>query len=90
MNAVINYDVSGKHVEVKAEMIKKGYRDRWVTQSEKTYYLPNTTLYKPNTELATAKEDIQAAADKCKVTLQRAIALSASPWDGIVGTPHSP
>lgn len=86
--AVINYDVSTKHIEVKKEMKARGYHDAY-SDGGVTYYLPNTTLWKPNTETATALADVQAVAAKLGVTLQRAIALSLSPRSAIQGKPHS-
>lgn len=86
--AVINYDVSGRHSDVKQEMQQRGYHDRYADGGA-TYYLPNTTLWKPNTELATAMADIQSVAGKFGVTLERAIALALSPRSAIQGKPHA-
>lgn len=88
MEAVINYDVNAKHIEVKKEMKDRGYHDAYADGGV-TYYLPNTTLWKPNTELATAMADIKAAAAKFGATLERAIALSLSPRNAITGKPHA-
>lgn len=88
MDAVINYDVSGRHTDVKARMRALGYSDRWGLDGT-TYYLPNTTLWKQETELATAVQDIQTVAGQLQVRLERAVALKAQPWFAIAGDPHS-
>ena len=88
MDAVINYDVSGRHTEVKERMQGLGYMDRW-TSNGTVYYLPNTTLWKQKTELVTAVQDIQSVTRQLQVRLERAVALSAQPWSAITGDPHS-
>jgi hypothetical protein len=51
-DAVINYDVDKKHVDVK-KMKALGYLD-YVVGTGKPCYLPNTTLRKAGTTLETA------------------------------------
>ncbi len=89
MDAVINYDVSGRHTDVKAAMKARGYLDYWTDPTGKAVYLPNTTLWKRNTELEPAVRDIQQAAAQYGVRLERAVALSAQPWQAIYGDPHA-
>ena len=50
MDALLTYDVSGKHSEVKRDLKKLGYMDVWVANNI-TYNLPNTTLWKKDSDL---------------------------------------
>jgi hypothetical protein len=88
MAAVITYDVSGKQIQVKDAMKKKGYSDSW-TYQEKGYNLPDTTLYKKDANAATALADIQAVAAQVQVRLERALALDLGNWEAIPGDAHS-
>ena len=95
MDAVITYDINKRHAEIKSEMKKLGYSDKWVIDKKTTYYLPNTTLWKENTTLAKALDDMKSVIAKLNKTnilnpikLQRCITLSADPWNGIQGDPH--
>ena len=85
--ALITYDVSAKHIEVKAAMLEKGYSDSWVASGIK-YWLPNTTLWNQNVDTTQALTDLQAVTTYLRTTLQRAIAVPSNPWSGIVGLPH--
>lgn len=88
MDAVINYDLNAKHVEVKKDMQQRGYFD-YFTENGRTYYLPNTTLWKKNTDLATAMADIKASAAKFGATLERALSLSLAERVAEPGKAHS-
>lgn len=88
MAAVISYDVSSRHVEVKALMLQQGYFDSWIAEGVR-YNLPNTTLYNGNAEPAQALAAIKSVTQQLGVTLQRAMALTMTTWDGIPGWPHS-
>ncbi|WP_242361897.1 hypothetical protein [Anaeromyxobacter sp. SG17] len=86
--ALVTYDVSGKQIEVKQKMVERGYHDRWESNGQ-TYHLPNTTLWKQDAEVATARADIQLAAQAVGVKLLRAVAVPTAPWSAIPGEPHT-
>ncbi len=88
MPAMVTYDVSGKQIQVKAKMKEKGYSDEWV-YDQKTYYLPDTTLWKKDGTAATALTDIQSVAKGLQVRLERAVALDLGNWEAITGDPHA-
>ena len=85
---LITYDVSGRQVEMKSELKTLGYSDSWQA-SGKTYYLPNTTLWKKDVSASQGKTDMINTANKLSISLERAIAVEFSSWDGIEGKPHS-
>lgn len=94
MNALITYDISARHTEVKAAMLAngRGYFDSWSSNNQ-TYYLPNTSLWKPNTTPQTAKAEIQQVIQALnlnqpannQIRLERCVAVEWSKWDGIPG-----
>jgi hypothetical protein len=91
MNAILIYDVSTRVDEVKTELLRLGYYERWLS-NEKTYILPNSVAWKPNIELSAAIEELQgiinrlnSIAGRDRITLLRCISLSANPWSGIEG-----
>jgi hypothetical protein len=82
-DALISYDIPHSHDEVKRSMKSKGYLDTWkYSGNNKTYVLPNTTLWKPQTSSDTALSDLKASCADKKVTLERAISVLASEWVG--------
>lgn len=44
MSILITYDISSKHTEVKAELLKMGFEDFWFDDKKQKNFLPNTTL----------------------------------------------
>jgi hypothetical protein len=97
MEAFITYDVSARQDDVKSGMVKLGYSDNWqylVNGTQKTLYLPNTSLWMSNTELQKSYEDITKVIDGLNATktsqetirLLRCVSVSRSPWYGIPGT----
>lgn len=82
-NALVSYDIPHSHEAVKQSMLKKGYRDRWNYEGNKTVYLlPNTTLWKPNTSSDDAMADLKASCSACSVALDKAVAVLATDWVG--------
>lgn len=79
MTAILTYDVSGKQLEVRAEMLARGYLDR-ATSSGGGRLPAGHTLWKGGIALATALEDIAAVARKVRVKIRRAVAVY-SPTD---------
>ena len=88
MGAVVTYDVSSRHVDVKNGMKNRGYSDHW-TANGATYYLPNTTLWKDSATVENALADIKAVCAALQVRLERAVAVPSFPWAAIPGQPHS-
>jgi len=94
MNAVITYDIAAtygtKDTDVKNKMRAQGYMESFVTPSDnKTYYLPNTTLWKPNMTPAQAKADLLSAASACNAIVERLLALEFNNnWEAIQGKPY--
>lgn len=94
-DALLTYDITKRHSAVKAELKKKGYLDYW-TANNKTYYLPNTTMWKKGGDSSTALKDMQAVISilnhnqylSNKISLDRCIAVDFSYWNGIPGQPH--
>jgi hypothetical protein len=95
MNALITYDITIRHTEVKSAMQDKGYLDYWKDNSQ-TYYLPNTSLWKKNTNPETAKADMQQVVQTLnynqptnkQIRLERCVAVPANPWSAIPGDAH--
>ncbi len=86
--AIVTYDVSSKHAEVKRAMRARGYLDSWTSEGQ-TYYLPNTTLWKPDADAGTARAEIEAVAKQLQVRLERAVAVQHTPWSAIPGIAHA-
>lgn len=93
MRSMITYDVSKKNTPVKDAMKEKGYLDYWKA-NEKTYYLPNTTLWKKDVSTATALQDLKDVVNAInaketspfnKIRLERAVAVDCSQWSAIEG-----
>lgn len=92
MNALITYDITIRHTEVKSAMKVKGYFDSWSANNQ-TYYLPNTSLWKkdatPQTAMAEMQEAIQTLnynqpANK-QIRVERCAAVEWSNWAAIPG-----
>jgi hypothetical protein len=79
MTAILTYDVSGKQLEVRAEMLARGYLDRAAPSGDGGVQ-GGRTLWKGGIALATALEDIAAVARKVQVRIRRAVAVP-SPTD---------
>jgi hypothetical protein len=79
MAAILSYEVSGKQQEVRAEMLSRGYLDRWTSGGEGRP-TEARTLWKGGIALAIALEDIAAVARKLQVRIRRAVVVS-SPAD---------
>ena len=88
MGTVVSYDVSDKNPEMKAEMQSKGYHDRWdETQDGKkvTINLPESTLWHKDKPVTQGLKDMQEAAKKLKIRLERAVAVPDDPSEAIPG-----
>jgi hypothetical protein len=79
MAAILTYDVSGKQLEVRAEMLARGYLER-ATPGDEGDGRPGRILWKGGIALATALEDLAAVARKVQVRIRRAVAVP-SPTD---------
>lgn len=89
MNIVIIYDLNEGQSEVKKALVANGYYDYWYA-NEKRYDLPQTTLWKKEITFEDANNDIKRVIENLnktrtgsKIVLERYIALSAAPWDGL-------
>jgi hypothetical protein len=78
MAAILTYDVSGKQLEVRAEMLARGYLDQAPPGGGRGP--AGRTLWKGGIAWATALEDIAAVARKVRVRIRRAVAVP-SPTD---------
>jgi len=102
-NVILTYDISragsGDTVNayVKSRMIELGYADRFINnETDKTVYLPNTTLIKEKTNCSTAREEVRNCVEefnKKHSTLHEAerifaLKFDASSWSAIQGEPH--
>lgn len=97
MKILITYDVSQSQPEVKKELMARGFFDDWIAD-EKTYYMPNTTLWHPNLtgpdeakriiHDVIAKLNLNEPANK-KIRIERFIAVPCESWSGIEGDPHA-
>lgn len=89
-NVLVSYDITKDHVKFKATLKSNGYMDNW-NASQKTYYLPNTTLWKQNTTVAQAFADLQAVSKQLGLALERALAVNFEPsdWAAIEGKTHT-
>ena len=79
MAAILSYEVSGKQQEVRAEMLSRGYLDRWTAGGEGRP-TEARTLWKGGIAVAMALEDIAAVARKLQVRIRRAVVVP-SPAD---------
>jgi hypothetical protein len=93
MNSFITFDVTPEEGRIAfiSAMQAKGYFIKW-TSSDKTYYLPQNTLYKADNSLQQALTDAQKTIETLKLTpalisiqLLRCIILPVVPWEGIEG-----
>lgn len=85
-NVLISYDVNGKQDEVKEELKKLNYMDRFRIDNQATlYYLPETTLWKSDTDTPTAKAEMVKVCDQLKVNLERFVATEFSKVSAIQG-----
>jgi hypothetical protein len=99
MDVLLTYDISIRHSEVKAAMLKKGYSDRW-TASNIVYNMPNTSLWKKNVTAATAIADMKQVVQNLntgqlirnQIELERCVAVNfddSAGWAAIPGKAHS-
>lgn len=87
---LITYDVSAKHVQVKASLTSEPYNYYDAAKvGNNPFNLPNTTLWKPDTTAAQAKLDMENVAKSHQVKLERAVAVEFTKMDGIKGAAHS-
>lgn len=87
MEMIITYDVHTKHSEVKSEMFKIGFKDRFLDSKNEYVYLPNTTLYHSSKTPTEARDTLRAICTKLDVKLLRCIATKLSDWAAIYGEP---
>jgi hypothetical protein len=97
MKVYITYDASKARNELKTELLKSGFQDSRQADN-KTYYLPNTSLWHPDlSDLAAAKRKFDNVVNAInakrpysdQVKVDRFIVVAADPWDGVTGEPHS-
>ncbi len=87
---VISYNVKSKHDAVmKKCLIKKGYEDNIVNDTNITCNLPNTTLKRYDVTPQIALDDMKKCATKVGAKLERAIALEVQSFSVIKGEPYS-
>ncbi|MES2275976.1 MAG: hypothetical protein V4592_08135 [Bacteroidota bacterium] len=95
METLITYDVSRRQPDVKKALKALSYLDYW-TADQKTYYLPNTTLWKQNITQAEALKEMQAVITRLnqgqplnnQIELERCVCVPVMPWAGITGKEH--
>ncbi len=95
MNTLITYDVSGRQPEVKKALKELSYFDSWISDN-KTYYLPNTTLWKKDISQSDALKEMQSVITKLnagqpthnQIELERCVCVPSYPWAAIPGRPH--
>jgi hypothetical protein len=75
MGAILTYDVSERQLEVRSEMLARGYLDRG-SPRDGPRAPAGRTLWKGEIALATALEDLGAVARKLRVRIRRAVAVS--------------
>lgn len=97
MKVYITYDAGKARNELKEELLKRGFLNHWQANN-KTYYLPNTSLWHPDfLDVATAKQNFFGVVDAInrkrayndKIVVERFIVVPATPWDGIEGQRHA-
>ena len=74
---------------MKKYLIKKGYEENIVNDTNITCYLPNTTLKRYDVTLQTALDDMKKCATKVGAKLERAIAFEVQNFSMIKGEPYS-
>ncbi|MBP7809067.1 MAG: hypothetical protein KA163_07235 [Bacteroidia bacterium] len=79
MPSIITYDVNGKQTEVKAEMLKKGFKDRipGITNCEIIYF-PETCLHHLTKTPKEAHDTLTAICLELKIKLERCVSVT---WD---------
>ena len=80
---LVSYDVNKLHVDVKNAMKLLGYREQWNYTNEKTYNLPNTTLWHSSKSSNHGITDLKTICSRLGVTLERAIAVKATEFVGV-------
>lgn len=91
MNTILSYDVSDKQTEVKAALLKMGFKDVIEGNNRVTCWLPNTTLWIEYSLKSPkqAKDDLKIVCSSLKIELIRAIAVAFEEWAGVTGKPHT-
>lgn len=88
MGVVVTYDVPSKHVELKNELFKLGYKDQIPgIKNCKIIYFPNTTLYNESKTSEQAVSDLQNICQKLSIELERCVATIWDQWYAICGKP---
>lgn len=83
-NVLISYDVENNHTQVKNKMLELGYKSSWRPfGSDKTYQLPNTTLWHKETTSDKAITDLKNVCNELQTKLEKAVAVKASEFVGI-------
>jgi hypothetical protein len=83
-NVLISYDIDKSHTQVKTAMELIGYMDKFKNINDpKTYTLPNTTLWHLKKTSNQAMNDLKAVCLNLKVTLEKAVTVSATEFVGI-------
>ena len=81
---LFSYDVNRLHADVKKSMSDMGYSDSFMFEGKsKTYYLPNTTLWHSKKSSNQAVDDLQGICNSLGVSLEKAIGVLASEFNGI-------
>ncbi|MBC7537893.1 MAG: hypothetical protein H7281_03680 [Bacteriovorax sp.] len=79
---LITFEVSDKLMELKDQLTKWGYLDRWFFEN-KTYLLPKSTMWKTDTTVEKSISEIMKVAKDLNIEIESAIAVPSSPWAGI-------
>lgn len=79
----ISYDVDKLHTTVKEGMGELGYYDNWCYSNQKTYQMPNTTLWHKQKSSDAAVNELKNICKTLNVKLDRAVAVLAKEFAGI-------
>lgn len=80
---IVSYDVNKLHVDVKNAMKLLGYNEKWNYPNDKSYYLPNTTLWHSNKSSNQGISDLKIVCSRLGVSLEKAIAVKATEFVGV-------
>ncbi|MCD0475249.1 hypothetical protein LPB87_12670 [Flavobacterium sp. EDS] len=80
---LVSYDVNKLHIDVKNAMKLLGYREQWNYPNEKSYNLPNTTLWHSSKSSNQGITDIKTVCLRLGVSLEKAIAVNATEFVGV-------
>ncbi|MCP9201330.1 hypothetical protein MKO06_15580 [Gramella sp. GC03-9] len=80
---MLSYDINKLHTNVKDEMLKLGYSERWRYGNGPTYEMPNTTLWHDEKSSNLAINDLQRVCNRLGVKLEKAVAALSKEFSGV-------